>query len=158
MLGILFVVFIVVPLAELALLLEVADRVGPWATLGLVIVTGVVGATLARWQGWRVLSRIRADLAEQRMPTEALLDGAMILVAGALLLTPGIMTDLIGFSLLLPPCRALYRRWLRSYFRQRVELHMSETHFSRAGSVGSRSVPPDDQVIDAYVVRSDEER
>ncbi len=156
MVGILLILFVVVPLAELALLLQVADQVGPWATLGLVIFTGVVGATLARWQGWRVLSRIQSDLSQQRMPTEALFDGAMILVAGALLLTPGIMTDLVGFSLLIPPCRALYRRWLQRHFRRRFEVHMRQAASSHSPLVGPRDGAREAHVIDSYVVHSDE--
>ena len=117
----LLLLFICIPLIELALLLYLASVTSIWATLALVVVTGVIGASLARHQGWQTYARIQQELAARRMPTESLLDAAMIFVAGALLLTPGLLTDLFGFSLLVPGCRRFYRhsasRWIRSRFR-----------------------------------------
>ena len=108
------VLFIVVPLVELYLLFQLTDWTGsPAATIGLVLFTGVLGAWLAKQQGLSTLRKIQTAMAEGRIPGRELVDGAMILVAGALLLTPGILTDIFGFSLLVPPCRALYRRLLK---------------------------------------------
>ncbi len=95
MLLILLLLFIFVPLVELALLLYLADTTSWQLTLGLVVATGVFGTALARSQGWRAWSRIRDELAAGRMPAEPLLDAVLIFVAGALLLTPGILTDLL---------------------------------------------------------------
>ena len=108
MLGRLFLLaFVVVPLVELALLVQVGRWVGLWPTIGLVLLTGIVGGALARAQGLRTLARIQAEMAQGRMPGRALLDGAAILGGGALLLTPGVLTDVVGFALLVPFARKL---------------------------------------------------
>jgi len=117
--GLLFL-FIVVPILEIALLLQVGEVLGVGPTLALIILTGVVGAALARMEGLRVLERIRLELAQDRMPAPYLLDGLMILVAGLLLITPGLMTDAIGFALLVPACRLLIKDWLRRRLEARL--------------------------------------
>jgi len=81
--------------------------------LAIVIITGFVGAFLARAQGIMVLAQIRRDLAEGRMPAPRLMDGVMILIAGVLLITPGLITDTVGFLLLIPVVRSTIRAWLR---------------------------------------------
>ena len=109
--------FVLVPLVELVLLIQLGQLVGLWPTLGLVVATGVVGAVLARAEGLRVLYQSRSELASGRLPGQALLDGISVLVGGAFLLTPGILTDVAGFSLLLP----FSRRWLQRRVRRRLE-------------------------------------
>ena len=113
--------FVVVPLLELALLLRIGQTVGFLPTMGLVVVTGVAGAWLARLEGLRTLWRLRDDLAGGQLPAQAIMDGLSILVGGALLLTPGILTDLIGFSLLLPPTRHAVQRRVRRRLEQGLE-------------------------------------
>lgn len=113
--------FVIVPVLELILLLQMGRWVGFWPTLGLVITTGLVGAVLARMEGLRVVLGARRELLSGRMPTDALLGGICVLIGGALLLTPGILTDLLGFSLLLPPSRRLWMKRLRAAARKRVE-------------------------------------
>ncbi len=110
--GRLLVLFIVVPAVELALLIEIGRRVGTLATLGLIVVTGILGAALARHQGLGVLRRVQAELAAGRVPAGSLLDGVFILFAGALLMTPGILTDAVGFLCLIPFTRQAIRRFL----------------------------------------------
>jgi UPF0716 protein FxsA len=139
----LLLLFIVVPFVELALLLKLADMTSWQHTLLLVIVTGVIGTWLARSQGLRTYRKIQQSLAAGQMPTDSLIDAAMILVAGALLLTPGILTDLFGFSLLFPLTRHLYRRWLVKRFKTRFSV---QTTF-RPGDPQQES-----EVIDSYVV------
>ncbi len=124
-LGWLLFIFIVVPIAELALLLKVNEYLGWASTLALVIVTGFVGAVLAKIEGLSVLSRIKSDLRNGIMPAPRLMDGVMILIAGALLVTPGLMTDTIGFLLLVPPARAAIRR----YLRKKIESQMHSGHW-----------------------------
>ena len=149
MLGRLFFLFITVPLIELTLLLFIAGKTNWRFTLAVVLVTGFVGAWLARFQGWQTYLRIQRELASGRMPTDSLVDAVMIFVAGALLLTPGILTDLFGISLLLPPCRRFYRHRLQQWFRSRVEVHTANPDQPQAH----------DQIIDSYVVqREDEQR
>jgi len=128
MLVLLLVLLTVVPIVELVILLQVHHAVastwgsgmGLLVTLGTIVVTGVAGATLARHQGLSVLSDLRQRLGRGELPGQALLDGALILVGAALLLTPGFLTDLFGFSLLVPITRAFHRRWLQRWFQRKI--------------------------------------
>ena len=104
--------FIGVPLIELTILMKVSQLLGIGYTLGLVIFTGVLGAYLARWQGFVTLRKIQEDVNNGRMPTDELFDGVLILCSGLLLLTPGLITDLIGFIGLVPFSRNLVKLWL----------------------------------------------
>lgn len=109
MFGRLALLFVVVPLLELALLVQMGQWVGLWPTLILVFGTGVVGAALARSQGLRTLGAVQSEMAQGRLPGGALLDGLAVLVGGAFLLTPGLLTDVAGFTLLIPTTRRLVR-------------------------------------------------
>ena len=117
----LLLLFTVVPLVELALLLAIGRYVGLVATVLLVFGTGVLGAWLARREGLRAFYRVREEMAAGRLPAEALLDGLLILVAGAVLLTPGLLTDLAGFALLTPFVRAAVRRAVADRLRRGIE-------------------------------------
>jgi UPF0716 protein FxsA len=134
--------FILLPLVELYLLLVLARHTSVGFTLACVVVTGVTGTVLARSQGWRTLLAVRAELARGRFPAEALIDAAMIFLAGVLLLTPGLITDAVGMTLLIPACRRFYRRKCRQWLREHVRLE--------AWSVRAKSDRP--QVVDAQVV------
>ena len=138
----LVVLFVGVPLIELYILHHLANGIGFWETVGLVFATGVLGASLARWQGLSTLARIQTDLSEGHLPGQALLDGAMILVAGALLLTPGILTDLFGFSLLFPPCRYVYRKWLKARWNVQFQMHLNQQTYSHDSSVVDGEATP----------------
>lgn len=139
-----------VPLVELALLLWLASVTHWLSTLALVVGTGVLGAVLVRHQGLRVWQRFQQQLMAGQWPGEALWDGVMILLAGALLITPGLITDLVGFSLLVPACRRLYRRWLLRRFAPRFSASVRESfRWSRGG--------PGEPFVDVFVV-GDEER
>lgn len=117
----LLLLFTAVPLLELSLLLLIGRHLGVAATILLVLGTGVLGAWLARSEGLRALYRVREEMAGGRLPAEALLDGLLILVAGAVLLTPGLLTDLAGFALLLPAGRRVVRRALAERLRRALE-------------------------------------
>jgi UPF0716 protein FxsA len=110
MVPILALAFIVVPLAELAVIIAVGDAIGLLPTLVLLLGISVAGAWLAQREGLAAWRRFQLATAEGRVPTNEVADGAMILLAGALLLTPGFLTDVIGVLLLLPPTRAMVRR------------------------------------------------
>ncbi len=112
--GRLILLFTLVPALELALLIEVGSRIGTAATIGLVVATGVLGAALARQQGLQVLRRIQAELSAGRLPASSLVDGVIVLMAGALLVTPGILTDVLGILCLVPGFRSLVKARLRS--------------------------------------------
>jgi UPF0716 protein FxsA len=116
----LLLLFTVVPLVELVLLVQLGRVIGLWATVTIVIATGVIGAWLTRLEGLRTLARVREDMAAGRMPAEALVDGVLILAAGAVLLTPGMITDACGFFLLIPAGRAIVRRSVLEGVRRRI--------------------------------------
>jgi UPF0716 protein FxsA len=99
--------FVGVPIFELYLLIQVGARIGVLPTIGLTILTAIIGGTLVRLQGLSVLSRVRSSLNQGDLPALEMLDGALLLIAGFLLLLPGFATDAIGFVLLVPPVRRL---------------------------------------------------
>lgn len=116
----LILVFTVLPLVELYLLIEVGQVIGGLNTLALVLFTGVVGAYLARLEGLRTLMRAQENLRAGVMPAEELIDGLLIFLAGVLLVTPGILTDGMGFLILFPPTRRYFKIWLRRQFDRAV--------------------------------------
>ncbi len=118
----LFLLFTLVPLVELFLLIEIGRLIGPLPTVALVVTTGALGAWLARSQGLATLRRVQSEWSAGRMPAEALLEGLLILIAGAVLLTPGLLTDLFGFFLLVPAGRRWARRGLAARFGSRVKV------------------------------------
>ncbi len=124
----LFLAFITVPIIEIALFIQVGGTIGLWPTLGIVVVTAILGTWLVRTQGAMALGNLRRSFSELDDPTEPLAHGAMILLAGALLLTPGFFTDAIGFALLTPPVR----RAAFGYLRKRMHVQRFEM-----GSPGS---------------------
>ncbi|WP_099825020.1 FxsA family protein [Oceaniglobus indicus] len=109
----LFLAFLVVPIVEIALFIQAGELIGLWPTLGIVILTAVLGTAMVRAQGALAMGQIRQSFNQMSDPSEALAHGAMILVAGVLLLTPGFFTDAVGFALLLPPVRMAAFRFLR---------------------------------------------
>jgi UPF0716 protein FxsA len=120
MVPILVIAFILVPLAELAVLIAVGDWIGLVPTLILLLVVSVAGAWLAKREGVAAWRRLQVALADGRMPTVEATDGALILLAGALLLTPGFLSDVLGILLLLPPTRAVARRLLPRLAERRL--------------------------------------
>ena len=125
----LLMLFILVPFVELALLIELGRHIGTLATLALIVITGVVGAFLARRQGLGVLGHMRAEITNGRLPAASIVDGVIILLAGAVLITPGVLTDALGFFCLVPASRriikrALWRRLERAIRQGRVRVSM----------------------------------
>lgn len=137
----LLIAFIAVPIIEIALFLEVGGLIGTWPTIGIVLLTAIVGSYLMRIQGAMAMSSLQSSLQEMRDPTVPIANGAMILLAGALLVTPGFFTDAFGLSLLIPPVRNLIIKFVRS--RMKVQTFTS-TNFSQQ----TRYNPNDDGVID----------
>jgi len=112
----LLLIFIFIPIIELYLLIQLGARIGFAPTLGLIVLTGILGASLARQQGLSTLARIQNELKNGRPPTDELIEGAMIVVGGIVLLTPGILTDLFGFALMLPKFRKSIASSLKKSF------------------------------------------
>jgi len=156
MLFYLFVLFTVVPLVELALLIWIGGETAWWVPIAFVVSTGIAGAALARWQGWRAIVRIQDELRAGRIPADAMMDGVLILVAAILLITPGVLTDVVALGLLLPPVRALVKRAVIASLRRRVQIktaHFSET-YSSAGWNGNAPASGSDEIVEAKVIRS----
>lgn len=131
MLGYLILLFTVVPIVELALLIKIGQYIGVSATLAIVILTGISGAFLARSQGLVTLRRIEDEVNRGIMPGEEIFNGVMILCGGMLLLTPGLITDLVGFMALVPFTRRLIKIWLRRKIQRVIEegRFITITHF-----------------------------
>ncbi len=116
----LFLIFTVVPVVELTLLIKVGSIIGALNTIALVILTAVVGAYMVRLEGLGVMYRIQRNMMEGVFPAEELIDGTMILVAGALLLTPGFITDFIGFLMVFPGSRRVIKGVAKRYIQRRI--------------------------------------
>jgi len=116
----LLLAFTVIPIVELYFLIRVGRIIGPLPTLGLVLLTGIVGAALARSQGLQVLSKISREAAAGKLPANELIQGFILLAGGLTLLTPGFVTDALGLSMILPPTRALYARMIQNYIKTRM--------------------------------------
>ena len=134
MFGRLLLLFLVVPIVDLALLVSVGGRIGLGPTVAVVVLTAVVGSWLARREGAGAWRRVQDKLRGGGLPGPELIDGVLILVSGTLLLTPGFLTDLVGILGLLPPSRAAARRWLRARFETSVA--GGRVHVVHGGSAG----------------------
>lgn len=141
----LFALFVLVPLVEIALFITVGGWLTLWPTLAIVVATALLGTALVRQQGARVLMDVQRALDQFGDPLAPLAHGAMILFAGALLLTPGFLTDAVGFALLVPAVRAGLLRWI---VRHRVHVRVFGARPAEPGPRNPRR-GPDDDVIDA---------
>ena len=144
----LLLLFTIVPLVELALLLKIGELAGWQFALLLVVVTGVVGAWLARQEGLRCLRRIQQQMAAGQLPGDPLMDGLMVLLAGVLLVTPGVLTDLLGFALLLTIFRRIVKRYLKSRFQARIDVSSPPGGWPRPND----QPPRHDKIIDVRVI------
>jgi UPF0716 protein FxsA len=135
---------ILVPLAELVLLIKLAGVVGIFATIGIVICTGLAGVLTARVQGWLVWQKIQLDLRHGVLPADGLIEAIVLLGAGLLLLTPGLLTDAAGALLLIPAARRAVRAWIRRKFREMIERGQTEIVFFREGpTIMARTIDDD---------------
>jgi UPF0716 protein FxsA len=117
----LFLLFAVIPVIELALLVEIGGRIGVAPTIAVVLTTGAAGAWLARTQGLLALQRLQQALGAAQFPGEEIFDGVLILAGGLLLLTPGFLTDVVGFLALVPGTRHLLTSLVKSQVRRRIK-------------------------------------
>ncbi len=138
----LLLLFIVVPFVELCLLLLLGELTAWYVPILFIIGTGLLGTWLTRTQGLTVYRRIQNELAAGRMPTDSMIDGVMIFVAGLLLVMPGVLSDILGISAMIPPVRAFYRRQLVAGFHRT---------FKVTTVVAGETVQRTD-VVDSYVV------
>lgn len=128
MFGKLLLLIIVIPMLELFILVKIGTVIGFWPTVGICILTGVLGASLARIQGFLTLQRIQMELQQGQMPADKMLDGLLILIGGIVLLTPGFITDALGFAMLIPWTREIFKQ----YLKKRLEGHIKSANQSRS--------------------------
>lgn len=150
---VLVVLLVVVPLLELYVLIQVGQVIGAWWTIGLLLLVSALGSWLLRREGARAWSQFRTALSSGRVPTAEVVDGALVVFGGALLLTPGFVSDIAGLLFIVPPTRAVVNRLVRARFRGLATLSM----FGAPGPVAaprrpSRGARRDDDVVDVEVV------
>lgn len=114
----LFLLIIIIPAADIGLLLFFGKLIGVWPTLFLILFTGVVGSYLAKKEGIQTIRKAQEQLRNGQIPGEAVLDGICILVGATLLITPGFITDILGFLMLFPPTRKLFKFFMKNSFRR----------------------------------------
>jgi len=144
----LFLLFVVVPIVEIGLFIQVGGAIGLWPTVAIVVLTALAGTVLMRAQGIMTLNRLQNSLAEGTNPTDPMAQGAMILVAGVLLLTPGFFTDALGFALLLPPVRVAIMRWASSRITASSVSFSSNTRSENSSRSNGQTINADYSVLD----------
>ena len=125
----LFLLFTVVPLLELYILIKIGGYIGAFPTVGLVVLTALLGFVLARFEGLRKLQQIKRSLSLGIVPAEEMLDGVLIFVGGVLLIIPGVLTDLFALVLLIPYSRTIFKRWLRRRFDRMIATGNVRLHY-----------------------------
>ena len=143
----LVLLFIVVPIAELAVVIQIGQVIGVWWTVALLLADAILGSILMRHQGRAAWRRFNLALEAGRVPAREVLDGALVMFGGLLLLTPGFITDILGLLLLIPPTRVVVRGVLARRLTHRMVVSMT----------GQRR-PPDDDVIDGTAVDVENDR
>jgi UPF0716 protein FxsA len=145
----LIALFIAVPIAELAVIIQVGQEIGVWWTIAILVADSILGSLLMRSQGRAVWRRFNATLQAGRPPAREVADGVLVILGGALLLTPGFLTDVLGLLLLLPPTRALIRRVFLRQAMRRITVTMAtgprmpRSGGGRADDVEGTAVDPD---------------
>lgn len=118
----LLILFILVPIGELTLLIEIGKAIGTWPTIAIIVVTGIIGSYLLRWQGAATWRKFQYSLSRGSFPGDTIIEGVLILIGGAFLLTPGVVTDALGFILLIPPSRKLVVKLVKAYLKRKYDL------------------------------------
>jgi len=160
----LLILFITIPVVELVLFMTIGRQIGIFPTFGIILVTGILGAWLTRLQGMRTLARYQQAINEGRLPHEEVMDGLMILVAGAVLLTPGFLTDTVGFLLLVPTVRGVVRKRLAQYLKGKVQVVGNGMNMNAGPGQSDGPLPKvgryrsqDDVIIEAEVIEETRE-
>lgn len=155
----LFLLFVTVPVLELFIFLVLGQRIGIGATFAIILLTGFLGAYLAKSQGLKALARYQESLAQGRLPHEAIIDSLLILVAGVLLLTPGFLTDGIGFALLAPSIRDVIRGRLEKSLKERITVVGQDMGMpGRKGGSAGTNAGPRVITVEAEVVETSTDR
>lgn len=113
--------FIAIPMLELFILVKLGTVIGFWPTVAIVLITGILGASLARLQGFLVFRQIQNELQSGQIPADKMVDGLLIFIGGVVLLTPGLLTDLAGFAMLIPFTRNIFKKYLKGKFEGHIK-------------------------------------
>lgn len=157
----LFLLFIIIPIIEITVLIQVGQAIGAWYTVGLVLLSAFIGVNMLRHQGLSTLARAQQRMNQGEVPGQEMVEGIVLAVGGALLVTPGFVTDVIGFSCLIPGVRRGVVKALLGRFTLVAAGHASQTHFQQDFQAGQpdarpRDIPPrDGDVIDGEYTRRD---
>ncbi|MFT4988924.1 MAG: UPF0716 protein FxsA [Acidimicrobiales bacterium] len=138
MFGLVFLLLIVVPIVEFYVLVQVADGLGWLPSIVLLLAVSMIGASLMKWQAAGAIGRIQATMAQGKMPSKELADAALMIFGGALLLTPGFFTDVVGLAMFIPPLRAIARVLLLKRFRGKVSVAGTSGGFTFGTNFGTR--------------------
>jgi UPF0716 protein FxsA len=150
--GKLFLLFTLVPFIEVYILIRVGSHIGFWETVCIVIMTGMIGAWLARQQGSHLFRKLLQDIQQGRLPADTILDGVLVLIGSVLLITPGFITDIFGIGLIFPPTRLVVRKILQKRITAKIKHGMSKM---KSGAVHDDAHPDfwkpsaDSKIIDA---------
>lgn len=136
MLGLLIFLFTIVPIVELFLLIQVGQLIGAGSAIGIVLLTGFLGAFLARSQGRQIFFRIQKELQSGGLPADSLIQGLMVFVGGLLLITPGFLTDTFGFALVFPWTRVFFLKFFKNHFKRAVRSGAYRVHTVNMGRPG----------------------
>lgn len=156
MFSVLLILFIAVPVIEIALFIQVGGVLGGWATIALILLTAVVGASLVRNQGLKTLLSLQQRLKSGELPAGEILEGVLLLVAGALLLTPGFLTDFMGMVILFPPARV----WIANKLITRLKIKASQSAGRKSGpfASGGSNDQPTGNVFEGEFERKKEDK
>ncbi len=146
------IVFIGVPIAEIATFIQVGDVIGLWPTLLTIVLTAVIGTAILRRQGLATLATAQSTLNEGQLPLESVVHAVFLLIAGVLLLTPGFLTDGVGFALLVPPVRLWLAHWLFEKIRNSKSVHVEGFSNGRSSSSPFDGTRDDGPIIDGEII------
>ena len=151
--SILLFLFIFIPIAEISLLIKVGGMIGSFNTIGFVILTAVLGAYLVRQQGFATINKLQQEANAGRVPAMQIAEGVALLFAGAVLMTPGFITDALGFAILIPPIRQAFIAWsAKNFFKGSI------TPVYTGGSAAGHSARHGDVIEGEYTSRSDDHK
>ena len=155
----LFILFVIIPIVEITILIQVGQAIGAWYTVGLVLLSAFIGVNMLRYQSLATLGRAQERLNRQEMPGQEMVEGIVLAVGGAMLVTPGFVTDIMGFCCLIPATRKTFVKMLMSRFTVITSAGGAHSSgFYRPGSGGAQETPRrDGDVIEGEVVDRDDE-
>lgn len=154
----LFILFTLIPVIELWLLMRVGSVIGFFPTIGIVLLTGFVGAWMARIQGLSVISEMNTSVAQGKVPGKELVNAVLVFVGGALLLTPGFVTDILGFFMIMPGTRDVVSAFLMNYFSKKVQRGDIRFSYHSSGDQTRKSQYDDGKVIEAERVDDEDSK